>query len=98
MSYGYQDNHYRVARGCVVFEKVSGKHLDDEDLDMLPRLKFNYDSLKNDDLRMCFLYCLLWPEDHEIYELDLMAFCIGNDLIKDFDGTSEVYKKETMFH
>ena len=69
------------------------KILDGDDLDLLPTLKFSYDSLKSDDLRRCFLYCSLWPEDCDILELNLIAFCIETDLIKDFDSMSEAYDK-----
>ena len=41
---------------------------------------------------MCFLYCSLW-EEYSILEWDLMAFCIGNDLIKNFASMSETCDK-----
>jgi disease resistance protein RPS2 len=49
------------------------------------KLKFSYDSLRNDTLRHCFLTCALWPEDWEIVKADLAQCWVGLGLV-DGDG------------
>ncbi|CAL5036156.1 unnamed protein product [Urochloa decumbens] len=64
---------------------------DDDDLDLsmedrvFKRLKFSYDSLRNDTLRNCFLTCSLWPEDKIITMEDLLECWIGRGLVDETD-------------
>ena len=53
--------------------------------DVLPLLKFSYDSLPNDIARTCFLYCSLYPDDRLIYKEDLVDNWIGEGFIDVFD-------------
>ncbi|KAL6846392.1 hypothetical protein ACP4OV_023840 [Aristida adscensionis] len=59
---------------------------DDDSLPMevvLRRLKFSYDSLRNDTLRRCFLTCSLWPEDCVIHIEELLQCWMGIGLVDD---------------
>ncbi|KAJ0007727.1 hypothetical protein Pint_30047 [Pistacia integerrima] len=40
--------------------------------EVYPRLKFTYDSLPNDKVRSCFLYCSLFSEDFKVLKGDLI--------------------------
>ena len=44
-------------------------------------LIYSYDMLKNPTLQECFLYCSLYPEDHEIIREELIANFIDEGLI-----------------
>ncbi|PON60502.1 AAA+ ATPase [Trema orientale] len=44
-------------------------------------LRYSYDKLKNQTLQECFLYCSLYPEDHEIERDELIAYFIDEGLI-----------------
>ncbi|CAD6266613.1 unnamed protein product [Miscanthus lutarioriparius] len=62
---------------------------DDQDLRMentvFRRLKFSYDSLRNETLRQCLLTCSLWPEDEVILTGDLIRCWIGLGLVDECD-------------
>ncbi|XP_066357587.1 probable disease resistance protein At5g63020 isoform X2 [Miscanthus floridulus] len=62
---------------------------DDQDLRMentvFRRLKFSYDSLRNETLRQCLLTCSLWPEDEVIRTGDLIRCWIGLGLVDECD-------------
>ncbi|KAF5195518.1 Disease resistance protein summ2 [Thalictrum thalictroides] len=57
--------------------------------EVLPLLKFSYDSLPNDTVRLCFLFCSLYPEDNEIWVEDLIQQWIGEGYISGYDNFKE---------
>ncbi|XP_066358534.1 disease resistance protein RPS5-like [Miscanthus floridulus] len=60
--------------------------------DVFRRLKFSYDSLRNNTLRQCLLTCSLWPEDKVIRTGDLIRCWIGLGLVDECDIHSS-YRK-----
>nr|ABK21608.1 unknown [Picea sitchensis] len=57
------------------------------DRDLYQRLRWSYDALPTTaDLKNCFLYCALFPEDALIREEDLVQMWISEGLIKTSDG------------
>ncbi|KAJ3696013.1 hypothetical protein LUZ60_001390 [Juncus effusus] len=62
--------------------------------DLLVTLKQSYDSLPNDKLRTCFLYCSLFPEDFSILKEWIIGYCIGEGFIDDlYTEMDEIYNK-----
>ncbi|KAH9715213.1 putative disease resistance protein [Citrus sinensis] len=53
--------------------------------EVYPLLKFSYDSLQNDTIRSCFLYCCLYPEDYGILKWDLIDCWIGEGFFGESD-------------
>ncbi|KAK9232290.1 hypothetical protein WN943_022536 [Citrus x changshan-huyou] len=53
--------------------------------EVYPLLKFSYDSLQNDTIRSCFLYCCLYPEDYGILKWDLIDCWIGEGFLGESD-------------
>ncbi|XP_058004030.1 disease resistance protein SUMM2-like [Hevea brasiliensis] len=53
--------------------------------DVFPILKFSYDSLSNDTLRSCFLYCSLFPEDYNIGKDELTELWIREGFLHNFN-------------
>ncbi|GAB4850154.1 hypothetical protein Ancab_029449 [Ancistrocladus abbreviatus] len=51
---------------------------------VLPILKFSYDSLPDETIKRCFLYCSLFPEDYEIVNDELVYLWMGEGFLKDF--------------
>ncbi|XP_006300767.2 probable disease resistance protein At1g61300 isoform X1 [Capsella rubella] len=48
---------------------------------ILPILKFSYDSLMDDNIKSCFLYCALFPEDFKIEKRSLINYWICEGFI-----------------
>ena len=44
-------------------------------------LKWSYDSLPDNNIKSCFLYCSLFPEDYSIYIIELVQCWLGEGLI-----------------
>ena len=44
--------------------------------DVFPTLRFSYDSLSDNKLKTCFLYCLIFSEDHDISNRELIELWI----------------------
>jgi disease resistance protein RPS2 len=56
---------------------------------ILPILKYSYDSLGDEHIKSCFLYCALFPEDGEIYNEKLIDYWICEGFI----GEDQVIKR-----
>ncbi|KAK2651384.1 hypothetical protein Ddye_011240 [Dipteronia dyeriana] len=54
-----------------------------EDL-VFHKLKFSFDSLGDDTLKSCFLYCSIFPEDHNIIKDELIELWIGEGFLDKF--------------
>ncbi|XP_058074715.1 disease resistance protein RPS5-like [Magnolia sinica] len=49
------------------------------------RLKFSYDSIRDDIIKSCFLYCSLFPEEYDISKEDLIDYWIGEGFLDEWD-------------
>ncbi|EOA14559.1 hypothetical protein CARUB_v10027797mg [Capsella rubella] len=47
----------------------------------LPILKSIYDNMTNENIRLCFLYCALFPENYDIRKEDLVNYWIGEGIL-----------------
>ncbi|GFZ04799.1 hypothetical protein Acr_17g0003710 [Actinidia rufa] len=54
---------------------------EDMENEVYPILEFSYSRLKDMKLKLCFLYCALYPEDEEIYRDELIRSFISEGLI-----------------
>lgn len=54
--------------------------LQDMEEKLLYSLKFSYDSLDDETIRECFLYCSLFPDDYFINEENLIRYWMGEGL------------------
>ncbi|KAK2651516.1 hypothetical protein Ddye_011372, partial [Dipteronia dyeriana] len=60
---------------------------------VFPTLRFSYDSLSDDTLRNCFLYCSIFPEDHDISNRELIQLWIGEGFLDDFENMYEAQER-----
>ncbi|OMO55618.1 Disease resistance protein [Corchorus capsularis] len=63
--------------------KRSLQQVEDE---VFGRLEFSYNRLKHEKDRHCFLYCALYPEDHDIYREELIEHWIEEGLIDEMES------------
>ncbi|KAG2724898.1 hypothetical protein I3760_01G039500 [Carya illinoinensis] len=56
-------------------------------------LKLSYDSLENKDLKNCFLYCSLFPEDFTIEIWDLEWYWLAEGLIDERENFVDCYSR-----
>ncbi|KAJ8628030.1 hypothetical protein MRB53_021337 [Persea americana] len=56
-------------------------------------LKKSYDDLNDEKVKMCFLYCSLFPEDHEISVKQLIRWWIMEGFIDDVDNLVDASNK-----
>ncbi|XP_010418074.1 PREDICTED: probable disease resistance protein At1g61190 [Camelina sativa] len=66
----------------------SAAEFDDMENKILPVLKFSYDSLVDENIKSCFLYCALFPEDFRIDKEKLIEYWICEGFI----GEDQVIK------
>ncbi|XP_068650071.1 disease resistance protein At4g27190-like isoform X2 [Aristolochia californica] len=49
---------------------------------VITSIKFSYDYIKDEEMKLCFLFCCLFPEDHNIRLSELRRYGIGEDFLK----------------
>lgn len=54
--------------------------------EILPILKYSYDSLNSEQMKSCFLYCSLFPEDYRFFKERLIEYWIGEGFIDEKQG------------
>ncbi|KAG7994093.1 hypothetical protein I3843_01G038200 [Carya illinoinensis] len=60
---------------------------------LFKRLKWSYDSLEGKDLKTCFLYCSLFPEDFSIEIWDLVWYWLAEGLIDERENFVDCYSR-----
>ncbi|KAE8699172.1 putative disease resistance protein [Hibiscus syriacus] len=53
--------------------------------EVIERLKFSFDHIKDEKVKRCFLYCALYPEDFKIEKDDLIECWIDEGFIEEMD-------------
>lgn len=61
--------------------------------EILPILKYSYDNLKDEKVKLCLQYCSLFPEDERIYKDELVNYLIFEGVI---DGDRGIEKAENQ--
>lgn len=56
-------------------------------------LKLSYDYLRSEEIKLCFLFCCLFPEDHDIKIEDLTRYGMGKRLFRDAETIEEARKQ-----
>ncbi|KAL5726015.1 hypothetical protein ACHQM5_009088 [Ranunculus cassubicifolius] len=56
---------------------------------VISSIKLSYDFLESEDVKICFLFCCLFPEDHVIELEELLTYVMGEKLLEDVDTYDE---------
>lgn len=56
-------------------------------------LKWSYDSLQGENIKPCFLYCCLYPEDYSIEVSELINCWMGEGLVYEQDSYEDTYNR-----
>ncbi|KAK1261221.1 Disease resistance protein [Acorus gramineus] len=60
-------------------------------------LKWSYDSLQGKNIKPCFLYCIMYPEDYSIKVSELVHCWMAEGLIDESDDPEEPYNRGFAF-
>ena len=85
---------WRVAKINLSRSPQNQKDMEDK---VLLLLKFSFDSLKDDNIRNCLLYCCLWGEDEAIPKDDLIDYWFGEGFL-DCDHSKSLYEARDRGH
>ncbi|KAK1257305.1 Disease resistance protein RPS5 [Acorus gramineus] len=67
-------------------EELRTDKIEGMEVELLSSLKLSYDSLPDDTIKECFLYCCLYPEDYEINKEELVDYWVGEGFFDDEYG------------
>ncbi|TYI32232.1 hypothetical protein ES332_A04G045100v1 [Gossypium tomentosum] len=67
--------------------------VEEVEAEVIERLKFSFDHLKDGKVKSCFLYCALYPEDFEINKDELIECWIDERSIDEMDTRQEMEDK-----
>ncbi|KAL5726078.1 hypothetical protein ACHQM5_009149 [Ranunculus cassubicifolius] len=56
---------------------------------VISSIKLSYDFLESEDVKICFLFCCLFPEDHVIELEGLLTYVMGEELLEVVDTYDE---------
>ncbi|KAF2538004.1 hypothetical protein F2Q68_00019732 [Brassica cretica] len=65
----------------------------DMETNILPILKFSYDSLRGENIKSCFLYCALFPEDYEIDRERLIEYWLSEGFLGEYPDAKRAINK-----
>ncbi|KAF9588961.1 hypothetical protein IFM89_017640 [Coptis chinensis] len=65
--------------------------------EVITSLKYSYDHLSSSEIKQCFLFCCLYPEDYNIYLPDLRCYGIGEGFLKVNGTLEDAYNKLLSF-
>ncbi|KAG8492344.1 hypothetical protein CXB51_009661 [Gossypium anomalum] len=63
------------------------------EVEVIERLKYSFDHLKDEKVKYCFLHCALYPEDFEIRKRELIECWIDEGFIDDMGTRQEMNDK-----
>ncbi|XP_042398831.1 probable disease resistance protein At4g27220 [Zingiber officinale] len=78
-------------RALRLLQKSNFRFENMEDSVFVP-LKFSYDMLRDDQLKKCFLFVALFPEDHEIADQDLIEYWVMEGYIEGAESLGDAYQ------
>ncbi|WOL15125.1 disease resistance protein SUMM2-like [Canna indica] len=71
-------------------KRSMGTHLAGVEDRLFKSLELSYKQLKNEELKVLFLYCCLFREDYDISEDEVVRYAVGENLISNVETLEEV--------
>ncbi|XVF78163.1 hypothetical protein PTKIN_Ptkin14bG0107400 [Pterospermum kingtungense] len=94
---GERDIH--VWRNALHDLKRQVKSVNGMEEKVFQKLQFSYDRLRDEKVKHCFLCCALYPEDHKIFEYELIQLWIAEGLVEEMDSMDmEIDKGYTILN
>ncbi|KAH1063518.1 hypothetical protein J1N35_028505 [Gossypium stocksii] len=91
-----EDNPLIWKNALVELKERIGK-VEGVEAEVIERLKFSFDHIKDRQVKHCFLYCTIYPEDFEIEKDELIECWIDEGFIDEMDTRQEMeYKGLTI--
>ncbi|KAG2302612.1 hypothetical protein Bca52824_031263 [Brassica carinata] len=81
----WEDAIYVLTRNAAEFSDMEN--------DILPILKYSYDNLVDEQIKSCFLYCALFPEDEEIDKDRLIEYWICEGFMGEYQVLKSAINK-----
>ncbi|KAI8006686.1 Disease resistance protein [Camellia lanceoleosa] len=81
-------------------KKSKSVSIDDTEESVFSCLRLSYEYLRSDEMKLCFLLCCLFPEDHNIQIEDLARYSMEKRCLRDADTMEEARRKthEIIMH
>ncbi|XP_016700126.1 disease resistance protein At4g27190 [Gossypium hirsutum] len=87
------ENEPRIWKNALKELKERIGKVEGVEAEVIERLKFSFDHLKDDKVKHCFLYCAFYPEDFKIPKNELIEGWIDEGFIDEMDTREEMKDK-----
>ncbi|MBA0570782.1 hypothetical protein Golob_004392 [Gossypium lobatum] len=87
------ENEPRIWKNALKELKERIGKVEGAEAEVIERLKFSFDHLKDDKVKHCFLYCAFYPEDFKIPKNELIECWIDEGFVDEMDTREEMKDK-----
>ncbi|KAG4179514.1 hypothetical protein ERO13_A10G109850v2 [Gossypium hirsutum] len=87
------ENEPRIWKNALKGLKERIGKVEGAEAEVIERLKFSFDHLKDDKVKYCLLYCAFYPDDFKIPKNELIGCWIDEGFIDEMDTTEEMKDK-----
>ncbi|XP_077214025.1 putative disease resistance protein At4g27220 [Tasmannia lanceolata] len=74
-------------------KRSSARNIEGVDKELYSRLELSYNYIGSDEAKLCFLFCCVFPEDHNIEVGVLMRYMMGERVFKDVNNFEEAWDR-----
>ncbi|XP_077231546.1 putative disease resistance protein At4g27220 [Tasmannia lanceolata] len=74
-------------------KQSSARNIEGVDKELYSRLELSYNYIGSEEAKLCFLFCCVFPEDHDIEVVVLMRYMTGERVFKDVNNFEEAWDR-----
>ncbi|XP_077231657.1 putative disease resistance protein At4g27220 [Tasmannia lanceolata] len=74
-------------------KRSSARNIEGVDKELYSRLELSYNYIGSEEAKLCFLFCCVFPEDHDIEVVVLMRYMMGERVFKDVNNFEEAWDR-----